>query len=271
MAAISWSTAGLFTRLVSTDMATTLFWRALYGGLSVLVIFYWQTGKFNWRETFKFERGEWFIAGISALSMICFISSFYFTSIATVSFTYGIYPFVTYGLALIFLRDKLTPLAIICSSIAAIGVGIMTLDSGGFDNIIGIILAILMVLGMSAFTIILQFYPTINITRTVYISAFMAAIIMAPFANITNIGMVDMFWLGLYGITNIGFGFGVYLMGAKLIPPLLASLIGLIEIPLAPIWAWWLFGETISPQILIAGILILTSVVVYLVKQGAKK
>ncbi|MCX8518035.1 MAG: hypothetical protein ORN29_08245 [Rhodoferax sp.] len=31
LAALSWSTAGLFPRLVSTDVFTTLFWRSLLG------------------------------------------------------------------------------------------------------------------------------------------------------------------------------------------------------------------------------------------------
>ena len=38
LAALSWSTAGLFPRIVSTDVFTTLFWRSLLGGLTVLVL-----------------------------------------------------------------------------------------------------------------------------------------------------------------------------------------------------------------------------------------
>ena len=40
LAAIAWSTAGLFTRIISTDFPTTLFWRSVTGGLSVLLIYY---------------------------------------------------------------------------------------------------------------------------------------------------------------------------------------------------------------------------------------
>ena len=32
IAALSWSTAGLFTRLVTTDIPTTLLWRSITGG-----------------------------------------------------------------------------------------------------------------------------------------------------------------------------------------------------------------------------------------------
>ena len=39
IAAMAWSTAGLFTRVVSTDIPTTLFWRSLIGGLCVLLIY----------------------------------------------------------------------------------------------------------------------------------------------------------------------------------------------------------------------------------------
>ena len=38
VAAIAWSTAGLFTRVVATDVPTTLLWRSIFGGFSVLVI-----------------------------------------------------------------------------------------------------------------------------------------------------------------------------------------------------------------------------------------
>ena len=39
--AIAWSTAGLFTRLITVDVATMLFWRGVFGalGLGVLSLF----------------------------------------------------------------------------------------------------------------------------------------------------------------------------------------------------------------------------------------
>ena len=38
IAALSWSTAGLFTRVITTDIPTTLFWRSVFGGLAVMHI-----------------------------------------------------------------------------------------------------------------------------------------------------------------------------------------------------------------------------------------
>jgi hypothetical protein len=35
VSAIAFSTAGLFTRLISTDVWTMLFWRGLFGGLLI--------------------------------------------------------------------------------------------------------------------------------------------------------------------------------------------------------------------------------------------
>ena len=41
---------------------------------------------------------------------------------------------------------------------------------------------------------------------------------------------------------------------------MLASLICMVEIPLAPLWAFALFGETVSRESLLGGVVILVSV-----------
>lgn len=79
IAALSWSTAGLFTLVVTTDIPTTLLWRSIIGGICVLLIYYAMDKKKSFRDLFVFSFGEFYIAVLSTAGMICFISSFFFT------------------------------------------------------------------------------------------------------------------------------------------------------------------------------------------------
>ena len=89
VAALSWSTAGLFTRVVSTDIPTTLFWRSFTGGLCVLVVYMILNRTANLKKMFQFGVGEGVMAIVNAIATICFISSFFHTTIANVVFVSG--------------------------------------------------------------------------------------------------------------------------------------------------------------------------------------
>ena len=69
----------------------------------------------------------------------------------------------------------------------------------------------------------------------------------------------------------MGLGFGVYLAGVKRVSALVAALVGLTEIPLAPVWAWMLFGERTNLSVLIGGAVILFAAVIYIARSGRMK
>ena len=106
IAALSWSTAGLFTRIVTTDIPSTLFWRSVFGGLAVLVIYAVMQRPKTMISLTRFTRGEVVLALVSGTAMCFFISAFFYTSIANVSFVYGTSPLVTVLLAWVLLRDR---------------------------------------------------------------------------------------------------------------------------------------------------------------------
>ncbi|WP_319773272.1 DMT family transporter [Breoghania sp.] len=266
IASLSWSTAGLFTRVVTTDIPTTLFWRSFMGGLCVLAITMFMRRSSDLVAAFRFNRGEVVIASLSTAGMICFISSFFYTSIANVSFVYGTMPLATYALSLLVFRETPRLVPTVCCLLAANGVAVMSFGNTALNDYLGIALALGMTFFMAALTVATKFFPSADTLKATYLSAFLGALIMFPFTSFQTVTSADYAWLWLYGLVNVGLGFGIYLLGVGRVTALAAALIGLAEIPLAPIWAWMLFGETVNSMIIFGGLMILTATIAYLIR-----
>ncbi len=264
LSAIAWSSAGLFNLVITTDIGTTLFWRALFGAVGIYILNFIIIPKESILSSWKFSRDEIIISILSTIAMICFISSFFFTSIANVSFTYGIMPILTMILAIIILKNRFSFVGLFCCILTIIGMIIISNASPTSDDIFGIGLMALASLFMAMLTIAAKFYTQVRSIKVIYLSAFMGAFVAVPFASFGATSMTNIAWLALYGVLNICIGFGLYMLGVKRISALSAALLGLIEIPLGPIWAWLLFNIVPSANTILGGTLIMISAFIYI-------
>jgi drug/metabolite transporter (DMT)-like permease len=196
--------------------------------------------------------------------MMCFISAFFYTSIANVSFVYGAMPLVTMLLAWVVLRDPVTSVGIIAIILSGLGAGVLVWGGQHFGDFLGLGLAFLMTFFMATVTVAAKFFPDSDAMKSAYLSGFIAALLVFPFSQSGSASSTDLVWLALYGLVNVGLGFGVYLLGVSRISALAAALIGLSEVPLAPIWAFVLFDEKISFHMIAGGCLIVTASVIYI-------
>lgn len=123
--ALAFSTAGLFTRLLHTDVWTMLFWRGLFGGLFI-------AGFIAWRErgatatAFRAIGRPGLLAGAcSTLATICFINALRLTTVADVTIIYATAPFIAAAIAWLWLRQREGWLTLLASLLALFGVVIM--------------------------------------------------------------------------------------------------------------------------------------------------
>src|SRR6185369_8626357 len=72
-AAVAWSTAAYFTRLLPFDSWTILFWRGLFGAAMIAAILVLLQGWNGLRDFIRMDRYGWLVASLSALAMVCFI------------------------------------------------------------------------------------------------------------------------------------------------------------------------------------------------------
>ena len=92
-AAVAFSTAGLFTRAITLDVWTMLFWRGVFGSLAILAFIGWRGGT-GAHRAFNLDRPALLVASGTALSTICFVAGLRLTSVADVTVIFATTPFI---------------------------------------------------------------------------------------------------------------------------------------------------------------------------------
>ncbi len=275
-AALAWSSAGFFTRVVHTDLWTMLVWR---GGLGALVLFalLWLRGGSDAWQTLRAARAPFWIAAIlSALAMLVFIAALNTTTVAKVSLIYASVPFAAAVLAFLMLGERPKLSAIVASLLAALGIAIMVAPSlsagsaGHFDsNLTGDALALLMTFLMALVTVHVRRWPGLPMVAVGACACLLTALMALPFATPAAVSAHDMFWLALFGPITSGIGFVLYAKGAQRLAASEAALLGAVETPLGPLWVWLIFGERPGAATLLGGSLIFVTLLLYVWRENA--
>src|SRR3984893_11463794 len=84
-AAVAWSTAPFFTRLLPFDFWTILFWRGLFGGGLIAAVLVLTQGRTGLRDLATMGKSGWLVASLSTLGMVCFIPALQLTSVSNVA------------------------------------------------------------------------------------------------------------------------------------------------------------------------------------------
>ena len=98
-AAVAWSTAPFFTRLLHLDSWTILFWRGLFGGTSIALFLIVTQGLSGARSLVAMKANGWLVACLSTIGMTCFIPSLQLTSVANVAIIVAVQPFAAAAIA----------------------------------------------------------------------------------------------------------------------------------------------------------------------------
>jgi drug/metabolite transporter (DMT)-like permease len=257
-AAVAWSTSGLFTRALALDTATILFWRGLFGAMGTAVVMAVVPGAGGLRSFGRLGRAGLAYAGVTALSMLFFISALLHTSVAHVAIITAIVPFVAAYLGWVILRERPRRAAIAASLAALCGVAIMVgVSRDGQAS--GDLLAVCMAVCMAGMILIARRYAGIPALAATCVASLLSAVAVLPFAGLT-LSLEELGLLALFGLVNQVLGFGLFALGARLLPPMETALITALDAPLAPFWVWLVFAETPGVATILGGAVVLAAV-----------
>jgi drug/metabolite transporter (DMT)-like permease len=259
VAALAWSTAGLFVRLITTDLMTMLFWRGIFSGGAMLLLFVAIERGRAWKILRGFGIPALAVTGFSALGMITGIGSLHYTGVADAMVIYATVPFTTAGIAYVFIGEKPARSTMIASVVALAGVGIMLWGSTWGGSLFGKALALTMSLCMASFTTIMRRHRNVAMLPAMGISAWLCASLCWFFAEPLGVSARDLGLLALFGVIQNAAGLALYTLGSRRIPAAEATLIAAMEVPLAPLWVWLFIGEATPPQTLLGGAVVLAA------------
>ncbi len=257
---IALSTSGFYTRAVGADIWTTLFWRCAFAGLLILAWGVYSTGSRFVTDVRALGGPGLLVAACSTVATMSFIAALDLTSVANVFILQATAPFVAAFLGRVWLKERLDAAGLVASGLAVVGVTVMVAGSYGHGSVAGDLLAMVATVALGLLIVLMRRWKHVSMLPAVLVAFLLAVGASAPLAAPFAVGGRDFFWLAMFGVFQAGLGWLLFTLGAPLVPPADAALVGVLEVVLAPVWVWLAFNEVPSTATLVGGALVLAAV-----------
>ena len=266
-AALAWSSAGLFARLISADLMTMLFWRGLFSGSFVMLAYCMiERGK----AAVLLKNLGWpalAVALLTATAMITGIGSIRFANVADAMIIYATAPFVTAGVAYLFIGERPSFSTVIASVAALFGVAVMLSGSEWGGGLFGKLLAAVMTLATAGYTVIMRRNRGVAMMPAMGAAAFLCSGVCWFFAQPLSVSSRDFGLIGLFGVFQNGAGLTLFSLGSRRVPAAVASRIASLEVPLSPFWVWLILGEAPPVQSLAGGAIVMAALFGHILRE----
>jgi drug/metabolite transporter (DMT)-like permease len=261
LAAVAWSTAGVLQRQLTLDTPTQVAGRAAFAGAALLAyVAVVERGRVV--QAFRSVG----VAGVAVALCVAtasgsFIAALNHTSVARVLFIMAVAPVLAALLAWVTLGEPITRRTIAAMALALVGVSLM-LGAPGEGSLAGDGLSFIAALAFGLMIVITRWRRDVSMAPATCLAQVILVAAFAPFASPSEIGDGDVAWLAALGIGQIGLGFALLTVGARLIPAAQVGLITLLEIVLGPVWVWLALDERPSTLTLVGGAVVIVAIVI---------
>jgi drug/metabolite transporter (DMT)-like permease len=254
----------LLVRLIGCDIWTLLFWRCLLTSVMMTIFLFFHYRKKIVPIFFAIGRTGLFAAATITIGSLLFVASITHTTAANALIILAATPIISSLLSWLVLRERIsthTKLAIFaCSG------GILLIFSGSLQS--GLLLGDCMALGATAMwsanVVIVRHGKDINMIPATLIGNFcVAPIALILGAQPFQITPTDASLLLLLGGLLLPIAFTMITLGPRYLQAPEVSLILLLETLLGPTWVWLVLDEVPHQRTLIAGGLILVTLVLH--------
>jgi drug/metabolite transporter (DMT)-like permease len=242
--ALCWSFAGVVTRSLQANPWEIVFWRSVVMSLvlggSMLV--------FDRAATLDALRRAWRAMLLSAFCLsgafVGFFVALQHTTVANTLVVTASAPLIAALLARVFLGEAVRPATWIAMLAAIGGVSLTVVDSLSVTGFVGPLLALFCAISFAANMVVIRTRPDVNMMFSVVLGGIVSALITLPLAWPFPAPANEIPWLAFLGIVQLGLGLVLFTLGLRHLPAATASLVGLLETVLGPLWVWLAFGET---------------------------
>ncbi len=253
LAAILWSTSGLFIKILDWQPLSILAARSFFAAIVFLV--------YLRRIPMRFNLWQLLAAGMFILTQFLFITSTKLTTAANAIFLQYTAPIYVVLLAFWFLHEKPSRMDWLSMLIIFIGLTLFFGDKLSTEGFYGNLLAILSGVTSAVMMVSFRAQKDGHPAESNLIAFLITAAFGFPFVLKETWTVESWSILAFLGVFQIGFAFIFFTQGIKHIPALEANLIGTLEPVLNPIWVFLFYGESMGAYALIGGLVVLSGVV----------
>jgi len=262
-AAVLWSSGGLFIKWVSLDALGVTMWRSLLAGATI-----WLVARPPVRSPRKTSRLTWALAFSYAATLLLFVSATKLTTAANAIFLQYTAPLYLLVLGALFLREKTTRLdyatvAVAFGGMALFFVGKLETDALAGNLLAlgsGVMLAVMFTL-LRAPSCTVEMRPqSMFLGNVILVVGLFAVNVFRPGSGVFTPGLQDILGLAVLGVVQIGFAYLLFGFGVAHVQALEASLIGMLEPVLNPVWVFLFLGETPGWWAVLGGAIIVAAV-----------
>jgi drug/metabolite transporter (DMT)-like permease len=258
--ATAYSTAGFFTRLIPVDAWTLLFWRGVFGGsFLVAVVLVQQRGRVVRAIRATGVEGV-LVAILSAVATVCFLNAMRISTVADVMMIDAAIPFFAAAMAWLILGERESVWTLGATVVAFAGMAVMAGPAIVQGQFLGDLLALAMAISMALVIVLIRRKRGVSMVPAVCGSAFLCALLVAPFASPLQVSAGEFGLLALFGVSQFGMGLLLLAFGTPLVSATRGALLGVLQTPLGTLWVWLAFAEQPAAPTLVGGAVVLSAV-----------
>lgn len=260
VSALFFSTAGVFTKGVSADAWSVIFWRGV--SAAFLGVLYLALISRLRSEMRRMRWTGWLLAVIYASGTAAFIPAFKLTSIANVALIWASAPVLAATVAWLWFRQTISLGFAIATVMVVLGTSVIVWGSVGTASLAGDLLALWMTVMMVLIMTLYRCYPETPTT----LPTVMASLMLLPVAwlqtDLMQVPPGEIVLSALFGVTFVVASITLS-EGSRHLAPGETALLSLSETPWAILLAVLVIAEIPDRQTLFGGAIIMAAVVWY--------
>jgi drug/metabolite transporter (DMT)-like permease len=261
-ATLFWSLSGIFVRSLSTsDGMEIAIYRAFFAAVTLFIALAvrYRAGVFQ-RFRVMAGLGTLLCGGFFASASTLYILSLANAPVANVSCVAATSPLFAAVLARLLLGERTTILVWLAALIALAGVFITMQGDLGGGNFLGTLMALGVAFCFAGQSVSLRWFRNVDMVPAICLGAFGMAAVLALVHGLPPISLHDLGLIGAMAVVQLALPLYLFVVGARYIPAVQATLINLLDVLFNPFWAWLGVGERPTVDAAIGGSLIVGAV-----------
>lgn len=240
-------------------------WRGLLAGVMVLVYNYLLDRRPLRVQVQPAGAGLYVNIGLHAIAQISFIYAISHANVTDVLVIIAFTPLISALLSAIFLGESVKLRTWIAVSVCALGLAILfsqASEHNGHSSTWGLMVAVLCATALAAQFVVIRRYPKANLTAAVGLGNILAGVFCALFmVQSFSLNSDQQVAMAIMVLLVAPLPFVLFVLSLRYISAAETSLVMLLESVFGSLWVWWLLAEQPSGQTLLAGLLILTTLI----------